>query len=70
MSLLNPFFEYKISATIQTCPIKIVNSILIIEKEFNSPFLKIIGLRNQLPITFGTALMRIEVNNSPPHTNF
>ena len=47
--------------TIKTRPTQIINSIFLNKKGFNSPFLKIIGLRNQLPITFGTALIRIKV---------
>ena len=59
--------------TIQTRPTQIVNSIFLNENGFNCPFLKIIGLRNQLPITFGTALIRIKVlkdRNPTTHTNF
>ena len=48
-------------------------SIFLIEKQFFSGFLKIIGAQNQLPITFYSDLMHNKTlkarNSTPTHTN-
>ena len=59
--------------TIQTCPTPIVKSIFLIEKPVNE-FSKVIGVQNQLPITFCLDLVCNKTlmvrNSTPTHTNF
>ena len=49
------------------------NSIFLIEKPVFNGFLKIIGAKNQLPITFCSFIIRNKTlkarNSTPPHTN-
>ena len=55
---------------IQTCPTQIVKVYFLLKNCFNG-FLKIIGVQNQLPITFYSELIRnktIKARNSTPHT--
>ena len=62
-----------IPGTIQTRLNQILNGILLTENPLFIRFLDIIGVQNQFPITFGTALIRIKiirVRNFTAHTRF
>ena len=68
------FSNKKYLITIQTRPTQIVISIFLIEKPVFNRFLKIIGVQNQLPITFCSDLVCNKIlmvrNSTPTHTNF
>ena len=59
--------------TIQTRPTPIVKSVFLIEKPGVYEFLKVIGVQNQLPITFCSDLVCKKTlmvrNSTPTHTN-
>ena len=69
------FFVKKYHITIQTRSTQIVKDkgIFLIEKPVFNGFLKIIGAKNQLPITFCSFIIRNKTlkarNSTPPHTN-
>ena len=70
---MNNLSNKKYLITIQTQPTSIVKSIILIEKLVFNLFLKVIGVQNQLPITFYPDLVcnkTLMVRNlTPTHTN-
>jgi hypothetical protein len=57
------FSNKKYAVAIQTRPTKIKNSIFLIDYLVLTGFLKVIGVQNQFPITFGTLLIRTKLLN-------
>ena len=68
------FSNKKYIVSIQTCPTKIGNNWFLIAKQVLMGSLKIIGVQNQLPFSFGTVFVCskiLKVRDSPPkHTIF
>ena len=68
------FSNDKYLITIQTRPTKIAVSTFLIEQPVFNGILKIIGVQNQLPITFSLNLVCNQTskvrNSTPTHTNF
>ena len=68
------FSNKKYLITIQTRPTPILKSIFLIENPFFYEILKVIGVQNQVPITFCSDLVCNKTlmvrNSTPTHMNF